>query len=49
LFPVLVCLYNEEALSRLHFTITRAYKVNPDIIFEVFIHKVDRLSDDTKF
>uniref|UniRef100_A0A8C7LEN1 Ras-related GTP-binding protein n=1 Tax=Oncorhynchus kisutch TaxID=8019 RepID=A0A8C7LEN1_ONCKI len=39
-------LRDEEALSRLHLTITRAYKVNPDIIFEVFIHKVDRLSDD---
>ncbi|RWS14415.1 ras-related GTP-binding protein C-like isoform X1, partial [Dinothrombium tinctorium] len=37
-----------EALSRLHLTITRAYKVNPDIKFEVFIHKVDGLSDDHK-
>lgn len=27
---------------------TRAYKVNPDINFEVFIHKVDGLSDDHK-
>lgn len=27
---------------------TRAYKVNPDIHFEVFIHKVDGLSDDHK-
>lgn len=27
---------------------SRAYKVNPDINFEVFIHKVDGLSDDHK-
>lgn len=37
-----------EALSRLHLTVTRAYKVNPSISFEVFIHKVDGLSDDHK-
>ncbi|XP_032832710.1 ras-related GTP-binding protein C isoform X2 [Petromyzon marinus] len=37
-----------EALLRLHLTVTRAYKVNPDIRFEVFIHKVDGLSDDHK-
>lgn len=37
-----------EALSRLHLTVTRAYKVNPVINFEVFIHKVDGLSDDHK-
>lgn len=37
-----------EALQRLHLTVTRAYKVNPDIRFEVFIHKVDGLSDDHK-
>ncbi|XP_030597676.1 ras-related GTP binding Cb [Archocentrus centrarchus] len=37
-----------EALSRLHLTVSRAYKVNPDINFEVFIHKVDGLSDDHK-
>jgi len=29
-------------------TTTRAYKVNPHIKFEVFIHKVDGLSDDDK-
>ena len=29
-------------------TVTRAYKVNPNISFEVFIHKVDGLSDDHK-
>ncbi|XP_028294649.1 ras-related GTP-binding protein D isoform X2 [Gouania willdenowi] len=37
-----------EALSRLHLTVTRAYTVNPDINFEVFIHKVDGLSDEHK-
>lgn len=37
-----------EALSKLHMTVTRAYKVNPNIQFEVFIHKVDGLSDDHK-
>ncbi|CAK6977393.1 ras-related GTP binding Cb [Scomber scombrus] len=37
-----------EALVRLHLTVSRAYKVNPDINFEVFIHKVDGLSDDHK-
>ncbi|XP_001628704.3 ras-related GTP-binding protein C isoform X2 [Nematostella vectensis] len=37
-----------EALAKLHMTVTRAYKVNPNIKFEVFIHKVDGLSDDHK-
>ncbi|XP_061597089.1 ras-related GTP-binding protein C-like [Cololabis saira] len=37
-----------EALGRLHLTVSRAFKVNPDINFEVFIHKVDGLSDDHK-
>ncbi|XP_035765232.1 ras-related GTP binding Cb [Neolamprologus brichardi] len=37
-----------EALSRLHLTVSKTYKVNPDINFEVFIHKVDGLSDDHK-
>lgn len=37
-----------DALSKLYMTVTRAYKVNPDIKFEVFIHKVDGLSDDHK-
>ena len=37
-----------DALSKLHMTVTRAYKVNPEIKFEVFIHKVDGLSDDHK-
>lgn len=29
-----------EALERLRHTVTRAYKINPRINFEVFIHKV---------
>lgn len=33
---------------KLNLTVTRAYKVNPNIRFEVFIHKVDGLSDDHK-
>jgi Ras-related GTP-binding protein C/D len=37
-----------EALQRLFLTIDRAYRVNPGISFEVFIHKVDGLSDDHK-
>ncbi|XP_020907299.1 ras-related GTP-binding protein C [Exaiptasia diaphana] len=37
-----------EALSKLHMTVSRAFKVNPNIKFEVFIHKVDGLSDDHK-
>ncbi|CAI2164408.1 12972_t:CDS:2 [Funneliformis geosporum] len=37
-----------EALSRLHQTVTRAFQVNPDLTFEVFIHKVDALSDEYK-
>lgn len=35
-----------DAISRLQYTITEAYKVNPQITFEVLIHKVDGLSDD---
>lgn len=38
----------DEALKKLHQTVTRAYKVNKNIKFEVFIHKVDSLSDDHK-
>ncbi len=30
-----------EALERLRHTVTRAYKINPRINFEVFIHKVN--------
>ncbi|KAG3282799.1 MYC binding protein, transcript variant X1 [Ictidomys tridecemlineatus] len=37
-----------EALTRLHITVSKAYKVNLDMNFEVFIHKVDGLSDDHK-
>jgi len=37
-----------EALTKLHSTVTKASKVNPDIKFEVFIHKVDGLSEDHK-
>ncbi|KAH3835670.1 hypothetical protein DPMN_109028 [Dreissena polymorpha] len=37
-----------DALSKLHFVVTRVYKMNPKIKFEVFIHKVDGLSDDHK-
>ncbi|KAJ3300290.1 hypothetical protein HK104_002489 [Borealophlyctis nickersoniae] len=37
-----------EALQRLYLTVTRAHKVNPNISFEVLIHKVDGLSDDHK-
>lgn len=29
-------------------TVSRAHRANPDIKCEVFIHKVDGLSDDTK-
>uniref|UniRef100_A0A8C2MH30 Ras-related GTP-binding protein n=1 Tax=Cricetulus griseus TaxID=10029 RepID=A0A8C2MH30_CRIGR len=32
-----------EALTQLHITVSKAYKVNPDMNFEVFIHKVDGL------
>lgn len=37
-----------EALTRLQMAVTRAFKINPNIKFEVFIHKVDGLSDDNK-
>jgi len=37
-----------EALHKLYNTVTKAYKINPDIKFEVFIHKADSLSDDNK-
>merc|ERR1719150_3093078 len=37
-----------DALSKLNMTVTKAHSVNPKIKFEVFIHKVDGLSDDTK-
>ncbi|KAG9306692.1 hypothetical protein G9A89_004239 [Geosiphon pyriformis] len=37
-----------DALQRLHQTVTRACRVNPELTFEVFIHKVDALSDEYK-
>lgn len=37
-----------DALGRLIQTVTKAHKVNPAIKFEVFVHKVDGLSDDSK-
>lgn len=39
--------YN-EALTKFKNTVTKAYKVNPRIKFEVFIHKVDGISEDSK-
>ena len=41
----------EVALTKLHDTVSRAHRANPDIHFEVFVHKVDGdlfLSDDLK-
>lgn len=37
-----------EALAKLNQTVIKAYNVNPRIKFEVFIHKVDGISDDLK-
>ncbi|XP_064359983.1 ras-related GTP-binding protein C-like [Dromaius novaehollandiae] len=37
-----------EALTKLHTTVSKAYKANPEMNFEVFIHKVDGLSDKHK-
>ncbi|KAJ1497953.1 hypothetical protein HMI54_013159, partial [Coelomomyces lativittatus] len=37
-----------EALPRLYRTISTAYKYNPNLYFEIFIHKVDGLSDELK-
>lgn len=37
-----------EALQKLHMTITKAVSVNPSINIEVFVHKIDGLSDDYK-
>jgi len=37
-----------EALNKLHQTVVKASKVNSNLTFEVFIHKVDGLSDDHK-
>jgi Ras-related GTP-binding protein C/D len=38
-----------QALIRLHQTLTKAFQVNHNIKFEVFIHKVDGLTDDRKW
>jgi len=38
----------QDALARLHETIITVQRVNPNINIEVFIHKVDGLSDDFK-
>jgi len=38
-----------DALNNLLEVIQRVYKINQNIIFEVFIHKVDCVSDDNKF
>jgi len=37
-----------EALGKLHMTVRKAYALNPKIAFEVFIHKVDSVSDEHK-
>ncbi|ORZ37842.1 Gtr1/RagA G protein conserved region-domain-containing protein [Catenaria anguillulae PL171] len=37
-----------DALQRLYVTVATAHRYNPNLYFEVFIHKVDGLSDDTK-
>lgn len=37
-----------DALNKLHLTVTKAFKVNQNVKFEVFIHKVDGLTEDNK-
>eukprot|EP01121_Diplochlamys_sp_Union-15-3_P014543 TRINITY_DN4639_c0_g1_i1.p1 TRINITY_DN4639_c0_g1~~TRINITY_DN4639_c0_g1_i1.p1 ORF type:complete len:388 (-),score=74.01 TRINITY_DN4639_c0_g1_i1:21-1142(-) len=37
-----------DTLLKLHTTVTKAFEINPKIVFEVFIHKVDGLSDEQK-
>lgn len=37
-----------DALTMLNFAVVKAFKVNPNIKFEVFIHKIDCLSDDNR-
>ncbi|CAA20709.1 GTP-binding protein gtr2 [Schizosaccharomyces pombe] len=37
-----------DALARLHVTVARVVTINPNICIEVFIHKVDGLSDEFK-
>src|SRR3989338_8088766 len=38
----------EEALDKLHKTVKHAHKINPNISFEVFIHKCDGLTPENK-
>lgn len=35
-----------EAMQKLHATLRHIHKINPKVVLEVFIHKVDGLSDD---
>jgi Ras-related GTP-binding protein C/D len=37
-----------EALARLQATIVAAHRINPAIVFEVFVHKVDSFSDEQR-
>lgn len=37
-----------EALARLQATIGVAYRINPNMVFEVFVHKVDSFSEDQR-
>ena len=37
-----------EALSRLQATIMVAHRINPNIVFEVFLHKVDSFTEDQR-
>ena len=37
-----------EAMQKLHATLRHVHKVNPKVVLEVFIHKVDGLSDDQR-
>ncbi|KAI9183070.1 GTP-binding protein gtr2 [Blastocladiella emersonii ATCC 22665] len=37
-----------DALQRLYVTIATAHRYNPNLYYEVFIHKVDGLNDETK-
>lgn len=37
-----------EALTKLYHTVARVHKINPTILFEVFIHKVDCVSEENR-
>ena len=39
---------HNEAIQRLASTIVTAHRINPNMVFEVFVHKVDSLSDDQR-